>query len=67
MIVLMSLFVHDSAVAPHPCPSGHITPDKKEIEDFRKFLCRFYLHDLMRHCKKIRKLLIYPQLSKQKL
>ena len=28
--------VWNSAVAPQPCPSGHITVDKKEIRDFPK-------------------------------
>ena len=27
---------HDSAVALQPCPSGHITADKREIKDFPK-------------------------------
>jgi len=26
----------NSAVASQPCPSGHITADKREIKDFRK-------------------------------
>ena len=29
-------FLHDSAVASQPCPSGHITADKREIKDFPK-------------------------------
>jgi len=28
--------VRDSAVASQPCPSGHITADKREIKDFPK-------------------------------
>ena len=28
--------VRNSAVALQPCPSGHITADKKEIKDFPK-------------------------------
>jgi len=28
--------VRNSAVASQPCPSGHITADKREIEDFPK-------------------------------
>ena len=27
----------NSAVASQPCPSGHITADKREIKDFPKF------------------------------
>ena len=51
MIVSMSPFVHDSAVALQPCPSGHIAADKGVIKDFRKFAYRFYLQDAIRHCK----------------
>jgi hypothetical protein len=28
--------VRNSAVASQPCPSGHITEDKREIKDFPK-------------------------------
>jgi hypothetical protein len=28
--------VRNSAVASQPCPSGHITADKREIKDFPK-------------------------------
>ena len=31
-------FLHDSTVALQPCPSGHITVDKREIKDFPKLL-----------------------------
>jgi hypothetical protein len=30
--------VRNSAVASQPCPSGHITADKREIKDFPKLL-----------------------------
>jgi len=29
--------VRNSAVASQPCPSGHITADKREIKNFPKF------------------------------
>ena len=36
MLVLMSPYVYDFAVASQPYPSGHITADKREIFDFPK-------------------------------
>lgn len=30
--------VRNSVVASQPCPSGHITADKREIKDFLKLL-----------------------------
>jgi len=36
--------VRNSAVASQPCPSGHITADKREIKDFPKLLTAFRLN-----------------------
>jgi hypothetical protein len=43
---LISCGIRSSAVASQPCPSGHITADKREIKDFPKlpsatpFICK---------------------------
>ena len=36
--------VRNSAVASQPCPSGHITADKREIKDFPKLPTAFRLN-----------------------
>ena len=36
--------VRNSAIASQPCPSGHITADKREIKDFPKLLTAFRLN-----------------------
>ena len=36
MIQLTYGGIQNSAVASQPCPSGHITADKREIKDFPK-------------------------------